>query len=197
MKAMVWQPHRTATTTTRHDVEAKVSNKHLHQICFAPGVNVINIFFVTPASFSFIISLFKQIINFFQQINMKNVQMSIQYITKIRTHNLSKLCVTHNHQTRAPGRGDKLYQRKMLHFSNFQAQICSESVYYFYYGLFLIPVKVEICIFQPKRLYKIDRRAETELSFSPMLSFEYYHQQYSPQKIFSIIFGLLALTRQS
>ena len=33
----------------------------------------------TSASFSFIFGLFNQTIQFFQQINVKNVQMSIQY----------------------------------------------------------------------------------------------------------------------
>ena len=34
----------------------------------------------TPASFSFIFGLFKQPIQFLQQINVKNVQVSIQYM---------------------------------------------------------------------------------------------------------------------
>ena len=52
----------------------------------------------TPASFSFIFSLFQQTIQFLQQINVKNVQVSIQYMAPgFEPTTFKTWVVTHNH----------------------------------------------------------------------------------------------------
>ena len=57
----------------------------------------------TTASFSFIFSLFKQTIQFLQQINVKNVQISIQYTALgFKPTTFQTWVVTHYHKTRAP-----------------------------------------------------------------------------------------------
>ena len=72
---MILQVSGLCLHVSRRTIESLTIN---FMVCALPRINQLNQLFQTSASFSFIFGLFKQTIQFLQQINVKNV-MSIQY----------------------------------------------------------------------------------------------------------------------